>query len=181
MYRMSHDFSNAETALISDTAMVLTLDFNAVTHSEPCARGDEFCFMSYLEQVVREHPGVDQVISRSWPGQHSLEPPQGFVSTDIASRVVAGTPSSKELIDTWLPGSHHLPHRGFASDLSDLLPGVDLRLPGHVHDGFDYQLGRCRVQANPAGYILKRGELLRERLQFENQAYCPALTWGVSS
>jgi len=28
---------------------------------------------------------------------------------------------------------------------------------GHVHDSFDYEVGRCRVRANPAGYIRNRG------------------------
>ena len=63
--------------------------------------------------------------------------------------------------------SHHGPHPrsiatrfagnplnpGFISDLSELMQGADLWLHGHVHDGFDYAVGRCRVLTNPAGYI----------------------------
>jgi len=56
---------------------------------------------------------------------------------------------------------------GFVSDLSDLLPGVDLWLHGHTHSGFDYRVGRCRVAANPAGYVLNRGLAATERDQFE--------------
>lgn len=41
----------------------------------------------------------------------------------------------------------------FVSDLTDVMPGADLWLHGHVHDGFDYRVGNCRVVANPAGYI----------------------------
>jgi 3',5'-cyclic AMP phosphodiesterase CpdA len=91
--------------------------------------------------------------------------------------------------------SHHAPHPGsvhpryqdnilnpgFASDLSDLLPGVDLFLHGHAHDGFDYQVGRCRVVANPAGYILNRGYAPREQFEFENKAFNPALTLELPS
>lgn len=63
--------------------------------------------------------------------------------------------------------THHGPHplsthpryandplnAAFVSDLSELLPGADLWIHGHVHDSFDYMVGRCRVMANPAGYI----------------------------
>lgn len=45
---------------------------------------------------------------------------------------------------------------GFISDLTPLLRDADLWLHGHTHDGFDYRIGRCRVVANPAGYILNR-------------------------
>lgn len=41
----------------------------------------------------------------------------------------------------------------FVSDLSALMPSVDLWLHGHVHNSFDYKVGRCRVVTNPAGYV----------------------------
>ncbi len=67
--------------------------------------------------------------------------------------------------------THHGPHplsvhprysgdvmnAGFVSNLEALMPGVDLWLHGHVHDGFDYQIGGCRVVANPAGYVKNLG------------------------
>lgn len=66
--------------------------------------------------------------------------------------------------------THHASHRlsvhpryignplnaAFVSDLSDLMPFVDLWLHGHVHDSFDYQIGHCRVVANPSGYVMNR-------------------------
>lgn len=66
--------------------------------------------------------------------------------------------------------THHGPHplsvhpryagdklnAAYVSDLSSLLPHVDLWLHGHVHDSFDYQVGRCRIVANPAGYVRNR-------------------------
>ena len=91
--------------------------------------------------------------------------------------------------------SHHAPHRlsihpryqdnilnpGFVSDLSDLLPSVDLWLHGHAHDGFFYQVGRCRVVANPAGYVLNRGCASPAQFEFENQAFNPALMLELMS
>lgn len=59
----------------------------------------------------------------------------------------------------------------FVSDLSALMPDVDLWLHGHVHDGFDYQVGRCRVVANPAGYVMNRGWAQREAFEFENDTF----------
>lgn len=82
--------------------------------------------------------------------------------------------------------THHAPHplsihprhgidplnAAFASDMSNLMQGVDLWLHGHVHDSFDYRIGNCRVVANPAGYILNRTWATnRERFQFENTAF----------
>jgi hypothetical protein len=52
------------------------------------------------------------------------------------------------------------------------MPSVDLWLHGHVHDSFDYQVGRCRVVANPAGYISNRGRVNnRDQFDFENQRF----------
>lgn len=53
---------------------------------------------------------------------------------------------------------------GFCSDLAPLLQHADLWLHGHTHDGFDYQVGRCRVVVNPRGYPLSGGG-------YENSAF----------
>ncbi|MFV0679385.1 metallophosphoesterase [Ottowia sp.] len=44
---------------------------------------------------------------------------------------------------------------GFCNALDDLLPHADLWLHGHLHCAIDYQVGRCRVVANPLGYADK--------------------------
>ena len=44
---------------------------------------------------------------------------------------------------------------GFCNALDDLLPHADLWLHGHLHCPQDYQMGRCRVVANPLGYADK--------------------------
>lgn len=89
--------------------------------------------------------------------------------------------------------THHGPHplsvhpryigdvlsAGFVSDLSHLMPGVDLWLHGHVHDGFDYRVGRCRVVANPAGYIRNR-HATPEAFQFENETFSRHLVVELS-
>lgn len=51
-------------------------------------------------------------------------------------------------------GINNRVNAGFVSDLTPLLQHADLWLHGHVHDSFDYSdVGRCRVVANPAGYV----------------------------
>ena len=86
--------------------------------------------------------------------------------------------------------THHAPHplsvhprysgdpvnAGFVSDLSPLLDHADLWLHGHVHDSFDYRVGRARVVSNPAGYIRNVGQVRNgAAIQLENLAFDPRL------
>ncbi len=82
--------------------------------------------------------------------------------------------------------THHAPHPGsvhpryagdplnaaFASDLTELMPGAQLWLHGHVHDSFDYIVDGCRVVANPRGYARNAGSVDSvEQLVFENSNF----------
>ncbi len=82
--------------------------------------------------------------------------------------------------------THHAPHplsahprydsdvltTAFVSDLSALMPGVDVWFHGHKHDGHDYRVGDCRVVANPAGYMLNRSSARSvAELMFENPKF----------
>jgi Icc-related predicted phosphoesterase len=79
--------------------------------------------------------------------------------------------------------THHAPHPGsihpryagvlvnaaFVSDLTPLVERADLWIHGHVHDSFDYAVGRTRVVANPRGYPLNRlVAKTPEQLEWEN-------------
>lgn len=72
---------------------------------------------------------------------------------------------------------------GFVSDLSEILDpptAPDLWLHGHVHDSFDYTVGRTRVVANPAGYIRNRRFAAgRDYFQFENATFDPNMLLEV--
>lgn len=104
-----------------------------------------------------------------------------------------------ELARTWLEAelnrpydgktvvvSHHGPHplsvhpryigeplnAAFVSDLSALLRKSDLWLHGHVHDSFDYNVGGCRVVANPLGYVRSKHSAAHAReLIYENSSF----------
>ncbi|WP_028452948.1 metallophosphoesterase [Chitinilyticum aquatile] len=63
--------------------------------------------------------------------------------------------------------THHAPHPGsvhprfadstlsaaFASNLAELMDGVDLWVHGHCHDNSDYVIGKTRIICNPRGYV----------------------------
>ncbi len=43
----------------------------------------------------------------------------------------------------------------FANNLDNLVSQSDIWIHGHVHDSFDYKIGKARVLANPRGYSSK--------------------------
>lgn len=48
---------------------------------------------------------------------------------------------------------------GFCNALDELLPLADTWLHGHLHCAQDRQVGRCRIVANPLGYLLKNEQI----------------------
>ncbi|HJV87441.1 MAG TPA: metallophosphoesterase [Noviherbaspirillum sp.] len=90
--------------------------------------------------------------------------------------------------------THHAPHRAsihprfadsplnpsFISDLGPLLEQADIWIHGHVHDSFDYRVGKTRVIANPRGYTLNRSSAQSpEELQWENPGFDPRMVIEV--
>lgn len=61
----------------------------------------------------------------------------------------------------------------FVSDLSELMPSVDLWLHGHIHSSMDFIAPGtdCRVVANPAGYITNSASASFGEFNFENTAF----------
>ena len=45
----------------------------------------------------------------------------------------------------------------YASRLDGLAAQADLWVHGHMHDSFDYRIGKCRVVCNPRGYRMRSG------------------------
>jgi predicted phosphodiesterase len=58
----------------------------------------------------------------------------------------------------------------FASNLTPLLEQADLWVHGHVHNSFDYHVGKCRVIANPRGYPVtgRDGNLYFENIDYDH-------------
>lgn len=45
----------------------------------------------------------------------------------------------------------------YASRLDDMVRQADLWIHGHMHDSFDYRIGKCHVVCNPCGYMTREG------------------------
>lgn len=86
---------------------VLFLDFDGVTHPEPCYQEDVFCRLHLIETVLLELTAVAIVISSSWRDQYPLDELRGFFCEALRPRVVGVTPSIKNPSSDWLPG--HVP------------------------------------------------------------------------
>lgn len=79
----------------------------------------------------------------------SLENAQDLTKTVV---ITHHGPSFQSVVPRWR-GSNI--NAGFCMDLDDLLfseLAPRLWLHGHIHDGVDYEIDRCRVVANPKGY-----------------------------
>jgi predicted phosphodiesterase len=126
-------------------------------------------------------------------GRHAFTPSDALARHKIA-RAWLETELAKPFDGKTVVVSHHAPHplsvhsryigdqlnAAFVSDLSDLMPGVDLWLHGHVHNSFEYQVGECRVVANPAGQVRNRGSAAYPwDFLFENEAFNPNLLLEV--
>lgn len=128
-----------------------------------------------------------EIHTRSAEAPTGLITPALMLADHLASRTWLENELRREFVGKTVVISHHAPHRlsvhrkyvghpltpAFASDLSDLMHRTDLWIHGHAHDSFDYQVGRCRVVSNPAGYSLsRRGSFSgRESLKLENPGY----------
>lgn len=71
---------------------VLFLDFDGVTHPEPCCQEDVFCRLNLIEDVLLGFPTVDIVISSSWRDHYTLEYLRSFFckSDEMATGLTAG-------------------------------------------------------------------------------------------
>jgi hypothetical protein len=83
---------------------MLFLDFDGVTHPEPCRSEEEFCTLHMIEGVLREFPAVEVVISSSWREHYDLDALRAMFSFDMGARVVDVTPVMRNPTDQWLPG-----------------------------------------------------------------------------
>jgi predicted phosphodiesterase len=80
----------------------------------------------------------------------------------------------------WLAPATLALNAAFVSNLTDLLGKADLWLHGHVHDSFSYQVGRCRVLANPRGYLRNPPAVRRgEPAEYENPQFSSHLVVDV--
>lgn len=84
--------------------MILFLDFDDVSHPEPCYHEAKlFSYLPRLKNVLRDFPEIQIVISSTWRDKRSLNELKAFFSEDIADRIIGTTPAWREIpeiIDT---------------------------------------------------------------------------------
>jgi hypothetical protein len=71
---------------------ILFLDFDGVTHPDPCEAGQLFRRLPFIEEVLREFEACQIVISSSWRVVHRLDEMRGYFAADMRSRVIDVTP-----------------------------------------------------------------------------------------
>jgi hypothetical protein len=86
-----------------ETAPVLFLDFDGVTHPQVCEVASLFQSLPLIEAVLRTHPDVLVILSTSWREIHTIEELRERFSSDIASRVVGATPVINFYDRVWYP------------------------------------------------------------------------------
>lgn len=133
--------------------------------------------MAYAEQRLNDHRLI-RYRNRMFSPQDALalhETARNWLQTELAKpfpgKTVVVTHHAPHPLSVHPRFTGNLLNAAFVSDMSELMPNVDLWLHGHTHDGFDYQVGRCRVVANPAGYLLNHQWAAREEFRFENQTF----------
>jgi Icc-related predicted phosphoesterase len=96
---------------------------------------------------------------RSWLTKKLAEPFDGktIVVTHMAPSMMSVPPQY----------AHDPVSAAYASRLDGLAEQADLWIHGHMHDSFDYRIGKCRVVCNPRGYITRLGKA-------ENQRFDPS-------
>lgn len=152
-------------------------------YSLPSLQRTQSQLMAYAGNCLNDHVKIN--VSRGDQSMHLFSTQDALARHRLARKWLKQE-ISKPFAGKTVVVTHHSPHErsvhprylgdplnaAFSSDLSSLMPDVDLWLHGHVHDGFDYQVGRCRVVANPAGYILNRAWATdSDRFDFENKTF----------
>ena len=81
----------------------LFLDFDGVLHPEFCHESRHFCCLPVLEEVVRQVPDCELVITSTWRLQQPLGRLRERFSRDVAARIVGATPKIGDLVDVPQP------------------------------------------------------------------------------
>jgi hypothetical protein len=87
--------------------LILFLDFDGVLHREVIAdfasgavrAASDFSHLSHFENIMREYPQIEIVISSAWRETNPLGNLQSYFASDIASRIIDVTPVPPASLD----------------------------------------------------------------------------------
>jgi Icc-related predicted phosphoesterase len=156
----------------------LWTDFNLMPDErEQAMQESDRCLMDYSKIAMEDGSGfsaadsVDlHIESLAWLTQKLDEPFDG------KTVVVTHHAPHPDSIHPRFAGS--LLNAAFITDLTPLIrkSQADLWIHGHVHDSFDYRLGKTRIIANPRGYARnRRAAQTSDELLWENPFFNPQL------
>ncbi len=74
---------------------IVFLDFDGVTHPDPCEMGRLFTKLPLIEAVLRRFDACKIVISSSWRVVHPLDEMREYFAVDMQSRVIGMTPQQR--------------------------------------------------------------------------------------
>ncbi len=95
----------SDKTCVNNELPVIFLDFDGVTHPDPCFDDNLFCRLPLIEEVLLEFPGVGIVISSSWREYHPISEMREYFTAAIQPRILGATPSLGQPTSDWLPGS----------------------------------------------------------------------------
>ena len=74
---------------------IVFLDFDGVTHPDPCEMGRLFTKLPLIEAVLRRFDACKIVISSSWRVVHPLDEMREYFAVDMQSHVIGVTPQQR--------------------------------------------------------------------------------------
>jgi HAD domain in Swiss Army Knife RNA repair proteins len=148
---------------------ILFLDFDGVTHPDPCREVEYFRQLPLIEDVLRDQRRVYIVISSSWRYDHTIDELRDRFSPDLRSRVIDVTPSVTRTDDEgWIPRhllQHHrewecrkwLRHHKAAD-----VPWIAI---DDVAEWFTPECPHLLVTMSDCGFTLEQAEVLRRMIK----------------
>jgi predicted phosphodiesterase len=88
-------------------------------------------------------------ITRKWLHLELLKP--------FAGKTVVVTHMAPSMRSVPLEFSQDIVSSAYASNLDSLAGYADVWIHGHTHSSMDYEIGKCKVIANPCGYLTSGG------------------------
>jgi predicted phosphodiesterase len=179
--------NGTQTFALENDAVTLTLRGELVTFIGATLWTDFMLFRDYKKsiEIAKESMYDFEVILGTKIPHRPLHPSDTAVWHKQSRAFIRGELEAERAHKTVVV-THHAPSQksvaaqyqldgltpAFASDCSDLLElDANLWVHGHMHDSFDYTVGKTRVVCNPRGYPVSTGHC-----GFENLAFDPGFT-----